>query len=259
MNSSIRFTNVKKQQRIQNVYVDIGADFHSRTEPETGPGRGVAFKPTGLRSREKSVTAVASNEDGMMLEEQKYKSLPPPGAPVAAGNPDPKLVLFIDGARTATRQAVLVKRMNEAAAGGGAKLRIDCIDGVVSIRLHSATLIATVNPTSHGSPRTVLGIDGVEQYLGSPWCFAFQVHNLIDADVAVICTVDSRRCNWPLLGFYLRVLGLTLTLESVASLWDMPPARVSKLASAMRERESYAHAYENSFAVSRLLREKRLH
>jgi hypothetical protein len=313
MDSSIHITNVKNQSNIQTLYVDNGLGFYGSPSLERYLASEVSLKPASLRRRAKPASAATSNGARTIQEEPNYKGLPPTGLPVASGNHDPKLVLFIDGAKTATRQAVLHKRMDEAAAGGGAKLLVFCFEGLVS-----AKLSATEQPASRGTRRPVVGIDGVDQYLGSPFRFAFQVRTLISIAVAVVCTIDSRCCDWPLLAFYLRVFGLTVMRETVvadditfrprlqksstkremragrlpetdvpslaqfvahshllgrvdlkedserfvpssASPRSSPSARAARLASAMRERENYAHAYQNSFAIGRLLRERRLH
>ncbi|NVH75738.1 hypothetical protein FSB08_25150 [Paraburkholderia sp. JPY432] len=318
MNSSIQFTNVKNQSHVQTLYLDNSQDFYGRLSPEKRLASDVLFKPAWLPRRPNLASAAASNRARSMQEEPNHKGLPPSGPPVASGNHDPKLVLFIDGAKTVARQAVLQKRMEEVAAGGGAKLRVDCVEGVVSLRLDRAAFGATANPTSRRTPRPVVGIDGVEQYLGSPCCFAYQVQKLISVDVAVVCTIDSRYCNWPLLAFYLRAFGLTVIREAVfadhiilrrrgrksptkgdlsvgifpetdaptlaefvaqprrfrradakedSEQFVMPAtlprytsfARAAWLVSAVRERESYVNAYQNDFAVGRLLRERHLH
>jgi hypothetical protein len=318
MDSSNHLANVKNQSHIQTLYVDNGPDFCGRLSLD----KRLVFDPplpaTWLRRRAKPASVAASNRARSMEEEPNYKGLPPPGLPVASGSHNPKLVLFIDGAKTAARQAVLLKRMDEIAAGGGAKLRVDCAEGLVSLWLDRTTFSRTEEPIYRGTRRPVVGIDGVEQYLGSPCCFAYHVQKLINIDVAVVCTIDSRYCNWPLLAFYLRVFGLTVMRETVVadditlrrrprksptkramragrspesdapSLAEFveqprqfsradakedserfvtpatlprnsPSARAARLASAMRERESYVHAYQNSFAVGRLLREQHLH
>ncbi|WP_176081837.1 hypothetical protein [Paraburkholderia tropica] len=318
MDSSIHFANVNKHLGIQTLYVDNGPHFSSRLSAEECLESWLLLKPASLRRRAKPTSAVPSNGAGTMQEEPNFKGLPPPGLPVASGNHDPKLVLFIDGAKTAARSAALLKRMDEAAVGGGAKLRVDCVEGLVSLRLDRATLRAAGEPTARGTQRPVVGIDAVEQYLGSPCRFASQLRTLIDVDVSVVCTIDSRCCDWLLLAFYLCLLGLTVMRETVVaddiirrrqlrksptkgmmraewtaetdapslaefaaqphqfsradpkedserlvassiSLRNSPSTRAAKLASAMRERESYAHAYQNTFAVGRLLREQRLH
>jgi hypothetical protein len=318
MDSSIHFANVNKHLDIQTLYVDYGPHFSGRLPPEEEcPASELSLKPVSLRRRAKPALAAPSNGARTMLEEPNFKGLPPTGLPVASGNHDPKLVLFIDGAKTVARRAALLKRMDEAAAGGGAKLRVDCVEGLVSLRLDRATLSAPGEPTARGAQRPVVGIDAVEQYLGSPCRFASQLRKLINVDVSVVCTIDSRYCDWPLLAFYLCLLGLTVIRETVvaddfirrrqlrmsptkgtlragwpeatdapspaefsaqprpfsradskeyserfvpfsASLRS-PYARAARLASAMRERESYANAYQSTFAVGRLLREQRLH
>ncbi|MBN3762018.1 hypothetical protein [Burkholderia sp. Ac-20365] len=317
MDSSLVFSNIETQSPLQTLYVDSGPSFRGRLSAEKRLASEASRKPASLRRPKKLAPAAASKGPGSVQEEPNYKGLPPPGLPAASGNRDPKLVLFIDGAKSAARQAVLHKRMEEVSAVGGAKLRVDCVGGVVSLRLDRAALGATANATCCGTSRSVVGIDGVEQYLGSPCSFAYQVQKLITVGIAVVCTIDSRYCNWMLLAFYLRIFGLTVIREmvvadeinhhkwarksptivepsvgrlseiealSLAELVAQPrrfrcadarkdselsvtpapssrnslSARAARLASAMRERESYVHAYQNSFAVGRLLRERYL-
>ncbi|MFM0630850.1 hypothetical protein [Paraburkholderia xenovorans] len=317
MDSSLVFLNIETQAPLQQSYVDSGPSFRGRLSPEKRLASEASRKPASPRRAEKLVSTAASKGPGSMKEAPSYKGLPPPALPVASGNHDPKLVLFIDGAKSAFRQAVLHKRMEEVSAAGGPKLLVDCVGGAVRLRPNRAALDATANATCCGTSWSVVGIDGVEQYLGSPCSFAYQVQKLIAVGVAVVCAIDSRYCNWMLLAFYLRFFGLTVIRETVVAddinhrKWvrkssaivepsvvrlseiealslaepvvqprrfrradaredselSVTPAtsprnslsvRAARLASAMRERESYVHAYQNSFAVGRLLRERYL-
>jgi hypothetical protein len=305
MNSSIHFTNVKKQPRVKALYVYNNPCCPGYQTPPEAPVNEPSIKPEWLSGRPMPASAFASNRTNLVLEERSRKGSPPPRLPIASAYSDPNSILFIEGANTAARHAVLLRRLDEVAAGVGVMLRIVCVKGVVGLRLDRAASRASDNRGANNLPPPVVGIDGIEQYLVSPWLAAFRLRRLIDAGFAVVCTIDSRQCNWPLLAFCLRAFGVTPRLELMRRNDDPMPsrltvtsrmkqikqvghtaeakapsttisgtqqpqhnytlrrsfssARAARLVSAMRQRESYAQAYENVFAISRLLREKRLH
>jgi hypothetical protein len=313
MDTSTQITNVNKQLKVQAYYVDSKPEFDSQLLAEM-LARHLPVPAVRHDPRATPASADASKVAHPMQEEANYRGSPPRRLTVADGKHDPKFVRFIDGANPTARKALMDKRMDEAIAGGGTKLCVDCLKSTVSILVNTVAVAVTAKPATCDTQRTVVGIDGVDQYQGSPSRIAYQIQKLIDVGVAVVCTIDSRYHDWLLLAYYLRLFGLLVIRERVVvadvTLYlrghrssargdfrsrflatDMPSfagyvpqlrqvdrvspransdqvamptlsprkslsARAARLASAERERKSYARAYQNSFAVGRLLREQ---
>lgn len=212
MNTSENFKNTSKYLAVQTVYVDNGPEFR-REAVEEILRHAAPLAPRLTRA--KSAMPTARGEASSMLEDSKYKGLPPPTLPVTSGNHDPKSIRFIDGPDTALRRTVLRRRMHEVSADGAYQLLVGSEKGQVSVRLDRAVVAATAKSTAKA--RAVVGIDGVDQFLASPGKIACSIKSLTNINVAVICSIDSRYCDWLLLAFHLRILGLKVVSEKLAA------------------------------------------
>lgn len=208
MNSSENFASANKHLAIYKVRLDKSHEF--REEPA---GTLVIHAPPWAP---RSAGAKPAWSESLRLQDgSNYNGAPPLTPPVTSGEYDPKSIRFIDGPDTALRRTKLCDRMREVSADGAFQLLVESGKGVVSVRLDRAA--ASETASSAAKAHVVVGIDGVEQFLASPGKIACHIKSLTNINVTVICSIDSRCCDWLLLVFHLRILGLKVVQEKLAA------------------------------------------
>ncbi|WP_322003755.1 hypothetical protein [Paraburkholderia tropica] len=212
MSTSENFWNGPKHLGVQTLWVDNGPEIRG-----DAVGNFVRHIPA-LAPRPNGVVLAPPSSSRVLLsmrENANHRGLPPPTLPVTSANHAPKSIRFIDGPDIALRRTILRRRMHEASVDGAYQLFVASEKGQVSVRLFRAVVSASAQ--SAGNACAVVGIDGVDQFLASPGKIACHIKALANVAANVICSIDSRCCDWLLLVFHLRVLGLKVVHEKLAA------------------------------------------